>query len=520
MAMRRDRGFLALLAFGIGIGALIAAGLRYLFVPIFDIWVQALLGLSIVGLAAGVILNPERIRLALRGRQARYGSNALVLSVAVIGIAVLVNILAFNNPTRIDLTEDQSFSLSDETLLLLSELQDEVLIKGFYTPDLAGQRDNLRPTLDEYNARSQGLVTYEFIDPLTDPVSADLSNITRDGSLAVIMGESSHVIDFPSEREISSAIIRLSNPEDRSVYFLTGHGERDINEVGDEGMSRLKDALESKNYTVASVNLLIEASIPESATVLLVAGPLAPFSEEEAVAVSTYLDSGGSLIFLQEPTIISEVIDEEDLLARDLEMRWGARGRNDLVVDLNSTRPFDGISFEYADHVITSRMQNLASYYPTARSLEVISEQDAGVSITEFVFTGENSWGETDLAGVADEGRIEFDQDADAQGPLTLALAVDDFSSGARLIHFGDSDFASNREFFNLGNGDMIVNSIDWAARQEDLINITPRAVTQRQVLPASRQTAVLISLTTLVLMPGLVAVLGTWVWWTRRKRI
>lgn len=517
MALRRDRSFLALLAFGIGMGALIAAGLRYLFVPIFDIWVQALLGLSIVGLAAGVMLNPERIRLALRGRQARYGSNALVLSAALVGIVMLVNILVFNNPTRIDLTEDQTFSLSDETLLLLSELKEEVIIKGFYTPERASQRDNLRPTLDEYNARSDGLVTYQFIDPLIDPVAADRHGITRDASVAVVMGDSSHVVDFPSEREISSAIIRLSNSEERSVYFLTGHGERAIDDVGDEGMSQLKDALISKNYTVASLNLLIEAAIPDDATVLLVAGPLAPLSEDEIAAIGAYLDGGGSLLFLQEPGIISEMADEDDLLARHLEGRWGVRGRNDLVVDLNSTRPFDGIAFQYADHVITSRMQNLASYYPTARSLEAIAEPDAGVSVTHFVLTGDNSWGETD---VADEGRIEFDPDADTPGPLTLGIAVDDFLLNARLVHFGDSDFVSNRDFFNLGNGDMIVNSIDWAARQEDLISITPRNVTQRSVVPASRQTAVMISLTTLVLMPGSVAVLGGWMWWNRRRRV
>jgi ABC-type uncharacterized transport system involved in gliding motility auxiliary subunit len=519
MALKPDRSFLALLAFGIGIGALIAAGLRYLFVPLFDIWVQALLAICIVGLAAGVMLNPERVRLALRGRQARYGSNAMVLSLAITGIVVLLNVLIYNNPTRIDLTEDQSFSLSDETLLLLSELDKQVIIKGFYTPDFANQRDNIRPTLDEYNTRSGGLVKYELIDPLTNPVAADQYGVTRDGSIVVIMGESSHLIDFPNEREISSAIVRLSNPEDRKVYFLIGHGERDINEVADEGLSRLKAALEGKNYVVAAINLMIDAAVPNDATVLIAAGPLAALSADEVDAISAYLNGGGALVFLQEPTIISEVQDEDDLLARHLEQRWGVRGRNDLIIDLNSTRPFDGISYQYADHLITARMQNLASYFPTSRSLEIVSEQDAGVSITPFVFTGDNSWGETDMGGVAEQGRIEFDPDADTPGPLTLAIAVDDFSQGSRLVLFGDSNFASNRDYFNLGNGDLIVNSIDWAARQEDLINITPRTVTRRIVVPASRQTAVIISLTTLVLMPGSVAALGAWVWWSRRGR-
>jgi hypothetical protein len=71
-----------------------------------------------------------------------------------------------------------------------------------------------------------------------------------------------------------------------------------------------------------------------------------------------------------------------------------------------------------------------------------------------------------------------------------------------------------------LGNGDLIINSIDWAAGQENLISLTPRPATQRFVVPPSTQALALIILTTVGLMPGAVVVLGVWVWWQRRRRL
>jgi ABC-type uncharacterized transport system involved in gliding motility auxiliary subunit len=84
----------------------------------------------------------------------------------------------------------------------------------------------------------------------------------------------------------------------------------------------------------------------------------------------------------------------------------------------------------------------------------------------------------------------------------------------------GDVDFGSNRYFLQLGNGDLLVNSIDWASGQESLISLTPKPATQRFVVPPSSEVLALIILTTVVLMPGAVVVLGVWTAWQRRRRV
>jgi ABC-type uncharacterized transport system involved in gliding motility auxiliary subunit len=514
-----ERSRLSAGAFIIGVVTLLATGIRYLFIPTVDTLVWVGIGIGVVALAASALVDPDRIRNALRGRQGRYGSNALVLSLAFAGVLVVLNVLAFNNPQRIDLTEDKVFSLAPETILLLSELSDPVEITGFYSPDRTNSRDQMRPILDEYRERSGGLVSYEFIDPRANPLAADLHGITRDGSMAVSIGDESHVIDFPSEREITSAIVRLGNPETRVVYFLTGHGERDLEASDDIGLSQLKSSLEAKNYAVAQLNLPVEGSIPSDAVVLLVAAPRAPLSDEELALVATFLDGGGSLVALLEPSAVTELAAEADSLNAYLLEGWGLWARDDFVIDLEAMHPFVGLSFSYANHAITERVQGFLTQYPSARSIQVVDEPDAALSITQLVLTSERSWGETDFAAIADGSTIEIDEGLEAAGPLALAVAAENNSTDARMVVVGDADFAGNGAFFVGGNGDLIVNSVDWAAKQENLIDITPGRRTQRQVIPATRSTVLLLILGTAVVIPVGILVAGGSVWWGRRKR-
>ena len=95
------------------------------------------------------------------------------------------------------------------------------------------------------------------------------------------------------------------------VYFLTGHGERDIEQAGETSMTRAKTTLESKNYTVKTLNLLAENQIPEDASLIVIAGPLQPVSEEEVQLLKDYLASGGSLIVMEDPTALTEFGDAQ-----------------------------------------------------------------------------------------------------------------------------------------------------------------------------------------------------------------
>jgi len=481
----------------------------------FDLYLRIGLALTIGLAAVGVLLDPQRIRIALTGRQARYGSNAVLVSLAFAGILAVACYLAFTNTQQLDLTEDHEYTLATETQLVLAELQKPVTLLGFYTPELSQSRDNLRPLLDQYRRSGNEKVSYEFIDPRADPVSADRYGVTRDASIVVVMGDHSEVTASPTEQEITGAIVRLANPEERKVFFLTGHGEHDLESVEAEGYSELRDALEAKNYQVAGLNLVSAAEVPADARAVVIAGPKIGLPESELGPLREFLARGGALVVLLEPPLATESVGV-DALVPYLASAWGVEARADLVVDLRSNLPLTAVADKYAPHPITERMSNLVSYFPSARSLGTL--EGGGASLTELVLTGADSWGKTNQDSIRD-GSLEYVPEEDTLGPLAVGIVGEDGATQARLVIIGDSDFASNADFYNYANGDLLVNSIDWAARQEALISLTPKQSTPRFVTPPTTQAVGLIFLLTVLVIPGAVIAAGVSVWVRRRRQ-
>jgi ABC-type uncharacterized transport system involved in gliding motility auxiliary subunit len=483
----------------------------------WNLYIQICLGLIVVGLAIFAILDPERVRQAFTGRQARHGSNALILSLAFLGILVVVNYLVYQNPVRKDLTEDKQFTLAPETIDTLDSLDEPVKARAFFT-------QRIDPTwatdlLNQYKFYGDGIFDYEFIDPEMDPVAAENAKISRDGMIVVFMGERQEPVSVVTERELTGALVRLINPEQRKIYFLTGHGEYSPDDTGDQSYSQVKQTLVSKNYTVETLNLLISNQVPEDARVIVVAGPQKPVSSTEIDLLSGYLSEGGSMIVMQEPLPVTDFGDTPDPMKDYLQETWGVSLGEDIVVDTTSNQPFAPFAADYGSHVITQKLFRTTSQFPSARSARAENAID-GVSQVQLVLTAPQSWAETDLQGLI-EGTQEatLDEGQDLQGPVSLAVAAENFGEGSRVVILGDSDFASDANFYVWANGDLIINSIDWAAGQEDLINLTPKETTQRMMLPPNPVTLNLILLGTVFILPGLALLAGILVWIQRRRR-
>lgn len=474
-------------------------------------------GIVFLALAVYAILEPERIRRFISGRQARYGSNALIMTIAFIGILIVGNVLAYQNPVTIaDLTEDKTNTLAPELVAALETLPEKITATGFFSQAMS--TESATQLLNNIKANSNGKFDYQFIDPDRDPQSARSAGITGDGKILLQMGERKEIAAFASEAEILKAMLRLLNPDQHAVYFLAGHGEHDIDQGGDTSMTRAKATLESKNYVVKTLNLLVDNEIPEDANVIVIAGPLKPISENEVKLLDEYLANGGSLIVMEDPTALTEFGEDSDPLAEMLENDWGIVLNNDIVIDLQSPEPTYAVSvIPYSPHPITSGMNNLASIYPFTRSITTDTPAEE-VTITALVNTRENSWGETDFQSLTAGGQVALDE-SEVQGPLTLALAAENNTSQARLVVFGTSAFATDNVFDAYGNGDMFVNSVDWSAEQEELASITPKTPTQRTFIVPSSIQWIAILLGSVIIIPGLWIVLGVSTWLKRRRQ-
>ena len=471
------------------------------------------LGVTVLCLAVYVILEPDKIRQSLTGRQARYGSNITVTAIAFVGILFVVNWFVFNNPQNWDVTEDKVNTLAPETIQALESLPRQVQAVAFYA---SLSTESATELLDNFKSNSNGKFDYQFVNPDTNPVAAREAGITGDGKIMLTMGDQKEIAAFASETELTKALIKLINPEARAVYFLTGHGEPslDFNSIS---FSTAKSTLESKNYTVNSLNLLAENRIPEDTLAVIVGGPAKPVSDDEVKLLKQYVDAGGSLIVMEDPIIVTEFGDSPDPLADYLAQDWGIVLNKDIIIDLNSQQALNAISASAGEHPITTNLSaNYLVIMPQARSITLNTPPD-GVTQTGLLFTSQNSWGEMNFTN-AEGDQISFDPE-DIPGPLTMAGAGENSSSSGRVVVFGNSFFATNDAFDAYGNGNIFVNAVDWAAEQENLINITPNTPTTRTFNPPTQIQLLIILLGSILIIPGLVVFAGISSWLARRRQ-
>lgn len=498
------------------VAAIASIGLYIVFHQ-FNLWLQISLGLVVVGLALFGILDPQRVRVSLTGRQARYGSNALILILATLGIVVVANYLVNGHSKRWDLTEDQSNTLSKETLNTLASLKQTVTAEAFFTSQTPS--DTAKTLLDNYKANSNGKFTYKFIDPNADPVAAQQANIKTDGTIVLTMAGRMQAVTVIDEVDLTTGLIRIANPSQRTVLFLTGHGEHDIDDTtgSTSAYTKVKAALVSKNYTVNSLNLLADKTIPAGTNAIVIAGPQKPLSADEVKILQDYLAKGGSLVVMEDPTVITQFGNSPDPLASYMTQTWGITLNNDFVIDPTSQQASQAISYSYGDHPITNQLNKMVTIFPASRSVEMKTTDK--IDQNTLVSTAPSAWGETDLAGLASNQQPVFDKAKDLAGPITLAVAAVDNNYNARMVVIGSSNFATDQSFPAYGNGDFLINSIDWAARQDQLISLTPKQPIQRVLVAPQVYAMGFVLLGSVFALPLVVIISGIVVWVQRRRR-
>lgn len=495
--------------------ALIAAGGLFIVFKTFNSYVQVALAVVVLGLAAWVFLDPNHVRQIFSGRQAKHGSNAIIMTIAFIGIIVVVNLLGYKYSPRWDLTEGKKNTLAPETLDILAQLQEKVSVQAFYSSSYPST--SVQSLLDNYKRNANGMFDFEFIDPNTNPVAAQEARVTTDGTVVLSMGDREEKITTASELELDTALLKLINPERQKIYFLGGHGEFDIATTSDYGYSTVKSTLEDKNYAVETLNLLTNPVIPADASVIIIASPQKPISSGEVDLLNAFADNGGSLIVFNEPSVVSQFESAQDPLAEYINEKWGFTFDDDIVLFLDKEPSVLAVAGGYdTNHPITKKMNQIASVFPSARTIS-ISSAPMDLSQSILVYTSDQYWGETDLANL--ESGVSFDEKTDLVGPVALVGAAENLVTGSRLVVIGDGEFAANAFVSYYGNLDFIINSIDWAAQQENLISLTPKESTDRILVIPNTVTLGIVLLVSVFVIPLLVIAAGIISWVQRRRR-
>ena len=480
-------------------------------------WLAISAGVLVLGLAIYGILNPSAVRRLVSGRQARYGSNALVMSVAFVGILVVANLLVFQNPKSWDFTEGRQHTLAPQTLQALDTLPEKVSAIAFFSTQ--SPTDTAKQLLSEFKANSKGKFDFRFVDPNADPVTARQYGVTGDGKIVLGMGKLTETASYADENSLTQAMIRLISPQARVVYFLTGHGEPDINGTDAGSLSRARETLTNKNYTVKSLNLAAENKIPADAKAVIVAGPTHPLLDQEVAQLKAYVDKGGSLMVLDDPTVFTSMGTGPDPLGDYIKADWGITLQNDVVIDLTSNQPFSAISASYSSSAAITQHMTTVTIMPQSRSLGIEASAPKDVTLTPLILTSQQSWGETDLTSLQSTQQIAYDPSTDIAGPLTVSASGENSATRGRIVVFGSSIFATDKGFDTYANGDVFTNAVDWSAQETNLINITPRTPISRTFNAPAQLPFLAILLGSVILLPGFVVVAGVSNWLARRRQ-
>jgi ABC-type uncharacterized transport system involved in gliding motility auxiliary subunit len=511
----------------LGVLAALAAGAFRLVDGQVTARVQVSIAVALLLFAAYLALEAETIQKWAGGRQARYGANAVAMSVAFLAIIGILNYLS-NDRYHVDwdLTENKENTLADQTLEVLADLPEPVAATAFISNQNASFRETTMQLLQSYRDKSNGRLSFEVVDPFVERTQAAEMGVVRDNTVIFTMGDRREEVQFGNEQEFTAALIRLAHPEDRIVYFVVGHGEHDLADTSDTGYSKIKSGLERQNYTVETLNLVVTDTVPSDAAALIVAGPQVALSAQEAQAIGNYLDSGGSAVLLLNPTLqMREDQRAADPLADWLAAAWGILLSNDLVIDPASSQagdPFVPFAFGYGSSPITDKLysQNLTSQYPLARSVLPPVPGDvnhASIQAAGLVLTSPQAWGETDFDSL--QSGAQPDDGADPIGPLNLAVTAENTTTSARLVVFGDADFVTNAVAEAYANGDILYNSVNWATGNTDLISIPPKDASFRPPLDLSTRTIAILGIVSVLLLPFGMLVIGVIVVLNRRAR-
>jgi ABC-type uncharacterized transport system involved in gliding motility auxiliary subunit len=453
----------------------------------------------------------------LKARQAKYAAYAATYVAVVIAIVATVNVLANRYDKSYDSTSNKRYSLSDQTVKIIKGLKQDATITYF---DQASRYQSAKDQLDQY-ANLSHKVHVEYIDPDKKPELAREAGIKNYGTAIVRVGANKQEAKSLTEEGITGAFIRDLKNVTRTVCFVTGSGEHQIDDSGRNGYSRFKDLLGKDEYAAKSIDLLQKAEIPSDCTVLVVAGPSGDYQQPEVDAIKKYVEDGGRALFLLDPPLKmgrSEIADNDALAA--VLQSWGVTLDKDLILDLNPIGQLAGLGPQvalvtsYDTHPIVGEMKGTASGFPLSRSIDVKS--GSKTTVQKLFGSSASSLATNKL----NSPNVDPNDPKNKKGPMTIAAAgtynTGKENSQGRFVVVGSSAWAAN-SFINFnGNRDLALNAMNWLSSDEDLISIRPKEPEDRRITLTRAQMS-WIRLTSQFLLPLIVVVAGVSVWWRRR---
>lgn len=476
--------------------------------------------------------------------------NLLLQAMLFLALFGGLNYIALNHAWRFDLTANHRHSLSPEAKSYLNQLERNVhitvtLMKDSDNEELTQVYRDISGLLREYVYVSQmsarGRIEVEYLDIYQSRKRAEELGVEQPNVILLTCEGHRRVLTIPDfyrtkdrrreafqgEAVLTAAILDVSRPEKEKIYFLSGHGElRPDDTDAVRGLSQLRDELHQRNFDILSLDLNLTHKIPDDAALVIVAGQqkrLQPFEEE---LLRNFLTTrAGRVILMLDPG--------RDLGLENLLFDWGVLVYDNVIIDpdprsLTETNDLRLWNFlpDPGSHITDQLLNNVLPVL--VGPARVVSEDlgrpaDDGLSVKKLIATSDAAFGYTGYRlknpvvqytpGQDLKGQLGVMVISERLKPANLPLSV----RGGRLAVIGTADLVTNNRIFNAGNLNLFLATINWTVDRDTQLNIPARPI-QLYALTLSQEEFVRLRLGLLLAVPGLVALLGFIVYWTRRN--
>ncbi len=532
--------------------ALVAAAVIYLLTGEVSTAVFLCVLIGVGGLGLWMAWAPGEFRAWIGGRQTRYGTTSVFVTILFAGLVIAVTMLAGRANLTADLTGVQRYTLNRPTLDTIEQVEARgfrVRLVGFFSGRTLREREQADLLLRQYDARGGDTIQVQYVDPDERPEVARAYGYQagQDGSIFLVLlgadGQplptaSPRLIGPASERDITTALRTLVSAGRFKIYFTTGHGELDIRRTDDASISRLAVSLIDAGIAAEQLSLLdvLNTGIPEDASAVMIAGARARFTDEEVALLDDYLQRGGRLAIFTDPPLVDEgaaltntFLEEGSPFSDYLWNEFGVRPRDALLIQSAPyyTNEFTPVISATLPHPLLALAQDQQVIMSWVRPFDLVAEpsERQRLYLREPLFaSSSDSYGETALQELADTYRIEYNAGRDLSGPLVVGVTVrrageSQLDASPRLVLIGDSDIVSNRFVQNLpGNVWFWTDLVDWLTGYVQAVSFTPVSDTSLLNLVVSDQQRSTIAVITMLVLPGFVLALGAAVWWYRRR--
>jgi len=447
-------------------------------------------------------------------RRLRTGSGSLVLTVAVLGVLVALNILAARGAQAWDLTRSGINTLAPQSVLAAKNLGSDLLVIGLFRSGAGSDQAQTEALVALYEAQSPRIVyRSENID--VDVADVHKYSVTEPDTLVLDYRGKTQLLTpaLQTEQDFTSALLKLEAGHSPLVCWAAGAGGRSRSDTSQTGYSAVADILARNNFETKDVLIAGLAAIPSNCDELVLIAPSVPLSAVSVTAIGYYVAAGGSVLIAGDPWAETPAAAAS---LNEVLKPYGLAFSGALVVETDASRAFDLITpavLVYGSSPITRDIQGLASFFPQTTAIK--GEPDPAARAVVIGATTRSSYAIS--APRQDLSR----QPEDEAGPFAMmeTLEVPAGAKSARIVIVGTTGFAENRVLppsSNDANLELALASFQWLAREDALISIPPKPA-RALPLTLTRQDQSTIIFVTIFLMPGLIVFAGVMVWWRRR---